>query len=114
MLLLGWRGRRQFPVLRWLSLITGVSALALPYTQATRRGPALPVSLSVVVTALGCVTSVGLVARVMRRTSREASSAHVGLLAAGTVAVGGYASMRQEGGTDPAEFGELETITLEP
>jgi hypothetical protein len=31
-----------------------------------------------------------------------------------TIVGGGYTSMRQERGTDLAELGELETITLEP
>jgi hypothetical protein len=30
-----------------------------------------------------------------------------------TIVGGGYLSMRQESGTDPAELGELETIMLE-
>jgi hypothetical protein len=115
-LLLGWRGRRAFPVIRWLSLTTGSSALALTYTQATRRAPALPVALSVIVTALGSATAVGLAGRVLvgrGRSSSNLSGTHFGLLAALTIAVGGYASMRQESGTDPATLGELETLTLE-
>ena len=115
-LLVSWRGRRDFPVLRWLSLITGVSALALTYTQATRRAPALPVALSVVVTALGSMNVLGLLGRALARGVRGSSpSPHTrfGLLAAITITGGGYASMRKESGTDPAEFGELEMVTLE-
>ena len=82
-------------------------------TTPTRRAPALPVALSVVVTALGGATAVGLLGRLLFGRAR-ASSARFGLLAALTIAGGGYASMRQESGTDPAELGELETITLEP
>ena len=105
------RGRqREARVLRWLSLITGISALALPYAQATRRAPALPVALSVVATALGGVTTTGLLRSVCFRHGAALS----GLFAALGVVGGGYASMRQESGTDLAELGELETITLEP
>jgi hypothetical protein len=108
-LLLSWARRREARVLSYLSLITGISALALPYTQATRRAPALPVALSVVVTALGATTAAGLLRRVLFRSG----ATRLGLFAAVGVAAGGYASMRQEGGTDLAELGELETITLE-
>jgi hypothetical protein len=113
--LLGWRGRRQFGVLRWLSLVTGVSALALTYTQATRRAPALPVALSVLVSALGFINVVGLVGRAfVDRThgSSRLPGTRFGLLAAITITGGGYASMRKEKGPDPGELGELETITL--
>jgi hypothetical protein len=103
-------GRRQGPVSRWLGLVTGAVAIGLPYTQATRRAPALPVALSVVVTVLGGATATALVGQLLDR----ARGARLGLLGALGIAVGGYASMRQEAGTDPAALGELETITLEP
>jgi hypothetical protein len=116
MLLLGWTGRRRLPVVRWLSLATAASALALPYAQATRRAPALPVALSVAVTTLGGATVVGLLGRVLvgARPRSKLPGVYFGLLAALTTAGGGYASMRAESGTDPAKLGELETITLEP
>jgi hypothetical protein len=113
-LLLSWTGRRRFPVIRWLSLTTGVFALALPYTQATRRAPALPVALSVVVSALSAATVLGLLGRTLVGRPRTRRGAYFGLLAAMTTAAGGYASMRQESGADPAELGELQTITLAP
>lgn len=108
-LLLSRPRRREARVLRWLSLVTGMSALALSYTQATRRAPALPVALSVVVTALGATTAAGL----LRRSFFGSGATRSGLLAALGVAAGGYASMRQESGTDLSQLGELETITLE-
>jgi hypothetical protein len=100
-LLLIGRGNRRRP----LSVITAIAALALPYTQATRRAPALPVALSVVVTLLGAATTAG----VLVRPSARSSSGLVGALA---VAGGGVASLRQEDGADLAAFGELETIRL--
>jgi hypothetical protein len=102
-------------VLRWLSLVTGAFALALTYTQATRRAPALPVALSVIVTALGFINVIGLLGRTAVRGARGSSTlpgTRFGLLAATTITGGGYASMRKESGADPAELGELETITL--
>jgi hypothetical protein len=113
-LLLGWRGR-HFPVLRWLSLVTSASALALTYIQSTRRAPALPVAMSVIVTALGSMNAVGLLGRALVRAARglpRLPGTGFGLLAAMTTIGGGYASMRKESGADPAELGELETIRL--
>jgi hypothetical protein len=112
-LLLGWTGRRRLAGIRWLSLTTGAVALALPCAQATRRAPAVPVALSVIVTALGAATVAGLLGRVLVARA-DTSDSYAGLVAAVTVAGGGFASMRQEGGADPAALGELETITLEP
>ena len=109
-LLLFGAGRRHGPVTRSLALATGACALALPYTQATRRGPALPVALSVVVTVLGGATAAALAGQVRA----SAGGAPLGLVGALGVACGGYVSMRQESGTDPAALGPLETITLEP
>jgi hypothetical protein len=111
-LLLGWSARRRVPVLRWLSLAAGASGLVLTYTQATRRAPALPVAVSVIVTVLGGATTVGLLSRVLTRRAQLSAGNYFGLVAAVTTAGGGFASMRQESGTDPAELGELETITL--
>lgn len=110
-MLLGWTAHRDLRPIRWLSLTTGTSAVALPYAQVTRRAPALPVALSVIVTGLGGVTVIGLLRRVLAGRPQTRPRAGFGLLAALTITGGGYASMRQEGGTDP---GELETITLEP
>lgn len=112
---LGAGGRLKMPVLGWLLRITGISGLALTYFQATRRAPALPVVLSVVVTALGGVSAIGLLARVLiasRGRARIPPGSRLGLMAAWTVAAGGFASMRQEGGTELAQLGELETIRL--
>jgi hypothetical protein len=115
-LLLCWTGRRRVPVIRWLSLTTGASALALTYTQATRRPPALPVALSVIVTVLGGATVIGVLRHVLVGRSHPSSrlpGAYFGIVAGLAIAGGGYASMRQESGTDPAELPPLETITLE-
>jgi hypothetical protein len=113
-LLMCWTGRQRSSVVRGLSLLTSAGALALPCAQATRRAPALPVALSVIVSALGATTVLGLLGRVsVVRGRARPPGEYLGLLAAVTIALGGYASMRQESGTDLAELGELETITLE-
>ncbi len=51
--------------LRWLLIVTIIAALALAYFQATRRAPAIPVNLSVIVTVLGLVSSLALIYRVL-------------------------------------------------
>jgi hypothetical protein len=114
--LLTFTGRREVPLPRWLALLTGLSGSALAYFQASRRAPALPATLSVVVTVLGGASVLTLLARaaVDQRASSRRPHAYLGFIAALATAGGGYASMRQEGGTDPAQLGELETITLAP
>jgi hypothetical protein len=115
-----WTGWQQLPVLRWLLLVTGICAIALAYLQVTRRAPALPVTFSLIATVLGAVSAVALVVRVLISPPSLAatgsldrlSGAYLGLFAALAIAYGGFASMRQEQGTDPAELGELETLRV--
>jgi hypothetical protein len=113
----GWQ---QLPVICWLSPITGISAVLLAYFQAKRRAPALPASLSVVVTALGILSTIALAVRVLLAPSNRLSAgsphrlarAYLGLCGALAISCGGYASMRQEGGTDPAALGEIEALRI--
>jgi hypothetical protein len=115
-----WTGWEELVVARWLLLLTGICAVLLAYFQAARRAPALPAALSVIVTVLGVLSTIALVARVLIAppglaavgSLERLTGAYLGLLAALAIAFGGFASMRQEGGTDPAELGELETIRL--
>lgn len=100
------RGDTPAP-LRWLLRATGLSGLALAYFQGARRAPALPAALSVVVTALGWVSALTLIAR--RLPGRSTAS----MLPALLLALGGLASLREEGGPDLAEFGPLETIDVD-
>jgi hypothetical protein len=58
----GWDA---LPTLRWLILVTIVVGLALAYFQATRTAPAVPVSLSVIMTVLAILTALGLIYRVL-------------------------------------------------
>ncbi len=104
-------GSRQ-PVVGGLLAVTGVNGVALAYFQATRRAPALPVALSVLVTVLGGVSTIAMLARSASARPDDVRSTRLGLMGALVTAAGGYASMRQEGGTEPAALGELETITL--
>src|ERR1700738_2575198 len=90
-------------IVRWLMLVTIIAALALPLVQMTRRSPAVPVSLSVVVTVLGSVTAVVLVYRVLitlpgsDKFIDQKIGAFLGLVSAIGIAVGGFESTREEG-----------------
>lgn len=96
----GWNGLTQ---VRWLVLVTVLVAFALLFLQVTRRAPAIPVSLSVIVTVLGILTALALVYRVL--LNRPGSDAVVGLKAGSVVGLvsalgltyGGYLSIRREG-----------------
>jgi len=109
----GWNGLQT---LRWLLLVTIVAALALAYFQASRRSPAIPVVLSVIVTVLGGLSALALIYRVLINTPAstldQRAGAYLGLVAAIVIAYGGYKSMREETGTDPAVL-DIETVRLQ-
>jgi hypothetical protein len=97
--LTGWRALTD---LRWLMLVTIALALALVVLQATQRAPALPVTMSVIVTVFGSITVIALVYRVLINPPGDSflspkAGAYLGLISALGIAYGGYASMRQEG-----------------
>ncbi len=102
----GWEA---LSVLRWLILATGLIALALAWFQATRRAPALPVSLSTIATVLGTITTLALIWRVLLDAPARAGGvsaaggAYVGLGAALTLAIGALGSLREEDPPDPAQ-----------
>jgi hypothetical protein len=112
----GWNGLTN---LRWLILITVICGLALVYFQATRRAPAVPVSLSVILFVLGLITTLALIYRVLinppgpNSLIDQKAGAFVGLIAALVLTWGDYRSMRQEGILDRDGPGEIETVRLE-
>lgn len=88
--------------LRWLLVVTIAVALALAWFQATRRAPAIPAALSVIVTVLGGVTTLALIYRVAINVPGasyvgQRAGAWLGLASAVGIAYGGYRSLRQEG-----------------
>jgi hypothetical protein len=114
-----WNGWNGLTHVRWLVLVTVASGLLLVILQATRRAPALPVSLSVIVTVLGLLTALGLVYRVLINEpgsdsagGREAG-AYVGLISAVALLYGGYLSMRQEGIAAKDAVPEIETVVVD-
>ena len=108
----GWTGLTH---LRWLLLITALLALALTYFQMTSRAPAVPVALAVIVLVLGGLSTLVLIYRVLISTPASSldqrAGAYLGLLAAAGIAYGGFASLREESGSDPAAL-EIETVRL--
>jgi hypothetical protein len=111
----GWHA---LTTIRWLELVTIVCGLWLVYLQASRRAPALPVSLSVIVTVLAFLTSLALLYRVLidepgpDSLVEQKPGAFVGLLAAIVIVYGGFRSMRQEGIADKDAPAEIETVRL--
>jgi hypothetical protein len=106
--------------------ITAVLGLMLFVAQAAFRAPAIPVSLSVIVTVLGGVAAAVVLWRIvdppgisgapavlathLSRTLRP--GAFIGLAAAIGIFAGGYRSMRTEGIRETDGPGEIETVHL--
>jgi|GraSoiStandDraft_5_1057265.scaffolds.fasta_scaffold216341_2 hypothetical protein len=104
--------------IRWLLLLCTLSAGTLVYFQATRRAPAIPVSLSVIVTTLGIVGLLALLYRVLIDIPGPSGliearvGAYVGLVSMIVLIYGGYRSMREEGIAPADAPSEIETIRL--
>jgi hypothetical protein len=107
--------------LRWVMLATILVSLALVYFQATREAPAVPVSLSVIATALGVICVLGLIYRVLISVPGPdslidaESGAYLGLACSVLLVYGGYRSMREEyPHPDPARTASIPTVDLGP
>ena len=105
----GWSA---VPVLRWMIVVAALSALALTVAQATMRGPALPVSLSVIATVLSALTALLLVIRILTTGATPQLGAYLGLLAAVTMTYGAFTSLRAEQGWTPGPDHPIETVPL--
>jgi succinate-acetate transporter protein len=97
-----WAGSRSgweaLVSLRWLLVVTIAAAFALVLAQTLRRAPAIPVTLSLIVTVLGIISVLALIDRVLiSRPAHQHAAAYLGLVSAVALAYGGYASMREEG-----------------
>lgn len=108
----GWDGVSH---LRWLILITIVAALLLFVLQATRRAPALPVTVSLFVTLLGGLTVIWLVYRVViDPAGGRRPGGWVGLVAALVLTWGAFRSLRMEGIAPTDAPAHIPTVTLPP
>jgi hypothetical protein len=102
--------------LRWLLVLTFISAVSLAYFQATRRAPAIPVSLSVIVSVLSLISLLALVYRVLINVPGadsvvdQRAGAYLGLLSTCAVLYGAYESLRREGIAARDAPGEIETV----
>lgn len=107
----GWH---SLTVLRWLIIVTGLSAVSLGYLQATREAPALPVSMSVIATTLGALTVIALVIRVPTAAGSPRAGAYLGLLATIALTVGAFLSLRDEQGWVPGDEHPVQRLSVEP
>lgn len=91
----GWEA---LTTVRWLLSVTIAAAFVLGLIQVTRRAPAVPVTMSLMVTLLGLITVLALIYRVLiSPAAHEQAGAYLGLLGAIALTYGGYLSLRQEG-----------------
>lgn len=106
----GWHGLHHA---RWLVLAAVVAGLALFVLQATRRAPAVPVTLSLLTTVIGGLTVLWLIYRVVINPAggRELGG-WVGLIAACALTYGGFKSLQLEGISRTDGPGEIATVRL--
>ena len=91
----GWNGLTHF---RWLAVLTLVLSISLVLLAATRRAPAIPVTLSLFVSVLGAATSAWLIYRVaIDPTAGRKVGGWVALAGSLAIAYGGFSAMRREG-----------------
>ncbi|HWE10221.1 MAG TPA: hypothetical protein VG325_12775 [Solirubrobacteraceae bacterium] len=105
----GWT---SLPVVRWLIVVTGIAGLLLAFFQETRRAPALPVVMSVIVSALAVVTTVVLVVRLPTSAATPQLGAYLGVICAAGLALGGFYSMRDEEGWQPGPDHPIERVSV--
>jgi hypothetical protein len=106
----GWNGLHNA---RWLLLVTSLLGLAAFVTQATRRAPAVPVTLCLFASLLGGLSGLWLIYRVLINPpgGREIGG-WIGLIAACAIAYGGFESLRMEGIAPSDAPAEIPTIAL--
>src|SRR5579863_2219760 len=74
----GWQA---LTVLRWLIAVSVLAAFVLVILQTTRRTPAIPVTMSMIVAVLGLITVLALIYRVLiDMPAHQQSGAYLGLL----------------------------------
>jgi hypothetical protein len=111
----GWQSLTS---IRWLMLLCILAAMGLFFLQATRPAPALPVTMSLIVTVLGGLSVLALIYRVLINVPGPDGLLHpklgafLGLITAGAIAAGGFLSMRQEGLAPRDARTEIRTVTL--
>jgi len=97
-----------FDIIDIYLLVVVIAALGLAFFTATERSPALPVTASVIVTALAALGTILVLYRLIDTPVGDVPDgvdvgrtvwAFLGLIAVAAVTYGGYLSMREEGTT---------------
>ncbi len=112
----GWE---SLTVIRYLILVLGLGGLLCWYLQARCVAPALPVSATVLETALAVVVVIALYYRVIISgpvvpVTHDDPAAFVGLALAVAILVGGYLSLRQDQAPPPGSVVEMERLSVAP
>jgi hypothetical protein len=105
----GWHA---VPTLRWFVLVSAVLGLALVLTQATMRGPALPVTLDMIGMLIAGLTTILIAIRMITTGATLWTGAWVGVGAAALTALGAFRALRTEQGWTPGRDREIEIVKL--
>ena len=109
----GWTA---LSVVRWLVLATVIAGLALAWAQSSRPAPALPSTLSVIAVALGFITTLALLWRVVIDTPGPSTTTSAGAwiaLIAGLALFGGAVwSLREEDRPDAQRNAGIPIVPL--
>jgi hypothetical protein len=102
---------------RWLLLVSVLLGVMLVFFQVTRQAPAIPVTLSVLVTVFGLLSVLALIDRVVLSPPGSGLlsvkiGAILGLASALGMTAGGYLSMRDEGIAPADAPAEIELVKL--
>lgn len=95
----GWH---SLTIVRWFILLAIIAAIGMAVLTMAQRSVALPVSASVIVTALGGFVALLILYRIVNQPGDNdlitvKVGAWLGFLSAAGIAVGGFQSMREEG-----------------
>lgn len=109
----GWNGLRHS---RWLIVVTVAFGLAAGLVQAGRRAPAVPVTMTMLAGALGGLTVLWLIYRVLISPpgASRMVGGFIGLAASAAIAYGGWRSMRLDGISEADGPGEIPVVDLTP
>lgn len=103
---------------RWLLLLTALAALALAFLQASRQAPALPITTSVILSALALISVLTLIYRVLINQPGADSvvdqqlGAYLGLASSVVILYGACSCVRREGVAERDGPGEIAVAAL--
>jgi hypothetical protein len=107
----GWHALHH---VRWLLLVTIALALALVFFTATRRAPAIPVSINVVLVVVAIPNLLWLGYRVLISVPPgEKAGAYIGLACALGIFIGACMALRREGMPERDIVTQIETVRLD-